>query len=297
MSERTRAARTARVFWSAAGERSVHERYAALLRGWPEPAEQRRVPTGEGETFVLAGGPVGAAAVVLLHGAMTTSAMWQRSFAAWAERYRVYAVDLIGEPGVSAPSRPPLDSDRHACWLDDVLRALAIERAALVGASLGGFIALDYALRRPHRVAAVALLAPAGVGRIRPAFLLRAGPLLFLGPWGHRKALGYDTALCDAEKQSAAGRELLDFLDLTRRHYVARTSAWPTFADARLRTIAIPVLAMLGGRDAVLDSAETRRRLTSCVRRSRVVWLPDAGHGLVDPTAHVLAFLDGVSGD
>ncbi len=281
----------AKVFWSADGERLVHERYAALLRGWPKAPEQLEVPTVEGRTFVLAGGPSEARPLVLLHGGMTTSAMWQRSFAAWAAQFRVYAVDLIGEPGFSAPSRPPLASDRHACWLDDVLRALAVERAAFVGASLGGFIALDYAIRRPHRASALVLLAPAGVGRIRPAFMLKAGPLLFLGPWGHRKALGYDMGLSAPEKESAEGREFLRFLALAREHYVARMSPWPTFDDAHLRSLDMPVLAMVGARDAVFDSEETRRRLTTCVPQSRVAWLPDAGHGLVDPTAAVLEFL------
>ncbi len=66
-------------------------------------------------------------------------------------------------------------------WLDDVLDGLKLERAALVGVSLGGALALDYAVRRPERVDRLALLAPSGIGRQRPGFLVKAILLQLLG--------------------------------------------------------------------------------------------------------------------
>ncbi|MCM2524433.1 alpha/beta hydrolase [Stenotrophomonas maltophilia] len=80
----------------------------------------------------------------------------------WSEYYRVHAVDIIGEPGLSEGTQPALDSDAHAQWLDDVLDALGVESAAFVGLSFGGFLALDYALRRPARVNALVLVSPLG---------------------------------------------------------------------------------------------------------------------------------------
>jgi hypothetical protein len=47
--------------------------------------------------------------------------MWMADVAAWAAHFRVYAIDMIGEPGLSARSRPPLHSEAHALWLDDVM--------------------------------------------------------------------------------------------------------------------------------------------------------------------------------
>jgi pimeloyl-ACP methyl ester carboxylesterase len=80
---------------------------------------------------------------------------------------------MIGEPGLSAPSRPRLASDAYALWLDDVLHELGVARASLVGVSLGGWLALDYATRRPERVERLALLCPGGVGKQRASFLAR----------------------------------------------------------------------------------------------------------------------------
>lgn len=94
----------------------------------------------------------GAPPLVLLHGGIMNSAMWMGDVRAWAEHFRVYAVDVIGEAGLSAPSRPPLNSDAHALWMDGVLEGLRLERVSLVGVSLGGWLALDYATRKPERV-------------------------------------------------------------------------------------------------------------------------------------------------
>jgi len=73
---------------------------------------------------------------VLRQGSGANAAMWMRDIASWAEGHRVYAVDVIGEPGFSAPSRPALASDAYALWLDDVLHALGLGRASCVGVSL-----------------------------------------------------------------------------------------------------------------------------------------------------------------
>ena len=90
--------------------------------------EQLVVSTCQGDTFVVASGDRTAPPVVLLHGSGTNSASWMRDVAAWAQRHRVYAIDMIGEPGLSAPSRPPLASSAYAEWLDDVWARLGSRR-------------------------------------------------------------------------------------------------------------------------------------------------------------------------
>ena len=97
---------------------------------------------------------------MLLHGTLSNAASWMFDAERWSEYYRVHAVDIIGEPGLSEGTQPALDSDAHAQWLDDVLDALGVECAAFVGLSFGGFTALDYALRRPARVNALVWSAP-----------------------------------------------------------------------------------------------------------------------------------------
>jgi pimeloyl-ACP methyl ester carboxylesterase len=58
-----------------------------------------------------------------------------------------------------------------------------------------------------------------------------------------------------------------------------------------LRAVTVPVLAIVGGKDALFDSAQVKQRLEACMPRVQVHYLPEAGHGLVDSTLPVLEFL------
>ena len=158
-----------------------------MLTHWPVANRQFTVPTKQGETFVIACGDESAAPVVLLHGALANSATWMEDVLLWAHRFRVFAIDVIGEPGLSAPSRPPLSSEAYVSWLDDVMSALSLEHASYVGMSLGGWLALDYATRRPERVDRMVLVCPGGVGRQKIGVLFKIAVFNLFGPWGKRR--------------------------------------------------------------------------------------------------------------
>jgi pimeloyl-ACP methyl ester carboxylesterase len=279
-----------RIYKSPEGERAVHERYLAILKHWPVPNQQLRVPTREGETFVVACGDENAAPLVLLHGGMTNSAMWMGDVAAWAERFRIYAVDVIGEAGLSAPSRPPLASDAYALWLDDVMQALSLTRVSLVGVSLGGWLALDYATRRPERVESVVVLCPGGVGRQKLSIVFKIVPLRMLGAWGKRKASELVLGRAPANP-SPALRYFMDFMSLIHNTLRPRMVKLPIFSDHALQRLTMPVMAILGGKDVLLSSAKTRERLKRNVPHVEIRFDPEAGHFIPLQTAPILEFL------
>ncbi|MFD3686680.1 alpha/beta fold hydrolase [Nocardiopsis sp. NPDC058631] len=276
------------IYKSEAGADELRRRYQEELRTWPVPADHLQVPTREGETFVLASGPPDAPPVVLLHGAGANATMWREDAAAWAQHLRTYAVDLVGEPGLSAPSRPPLDSDAYVRWLDEVLDGLGLADTALVGISLGGWMALEYATHRPERVRRLALLCPGGVGAQKVGWLFKALLLRPFGRWGTRRsaqvATGLDTPLSGP---------VLDHLALTFAQFRPRTERLPVFSDEALRRLAMPVRVTVGESDAMFDSAQTADRIRRCVPHASVEVLPGVGHAILDQTGPVLAFLRG----
>ncbi len=277
------------IFKTEAGREAVYARYRQFLARWPVANEQIRLPTREGETFVVASGSADAPVVVALHGAQSNALTWMADVAVWARRFRVYAVDVIGDVGLSAPSRPPLEGEGYALWLDDVLNGLGVDRAALGGMSLGGFIALDYAIRRPERVSALALLCPAGIGR-QKNLLAKAFPLLFLGAWGQRKLR--EMVFGPAPKEaSPAARAFGDFFAMIHANTIPRRVQIPLASDAALRGLRMPVMAVAGGRDALIDSAGTKRRLEQHVSGAEVTFLPEAYHLLPSQTGEVMDFL------
>ena len=268
---------------------AVRALYRHVLDGWPLPKEELRLQTREGETFVLAFGKPDAPALVLLHGAQSNAAVWRFDVASWAQAFRVYAVDMIGEPGFSAPSRPPLDSDAHALWLDDVMRGLGLSKASFVGVSLGGWLALDYANRRPEAVERLALVCPAGIGR-QKNLLLKVAPLLLLGPWGARKIREMVFGRASGEAPPAA-RPLIELMGLIGRTIRPRVVGIPRLTDAELARLRAPLWVVVGGRDVLIDSEDTRRRLARWAPRAQVVFLPEARHLILGQAPAILAFL------
>jgi len=278
------------IYRSDAGAHAVEDHYRALLRAWPVPSEQLRVPTHAGETFVVACGPRDAPPVLLLHGSAVNSAMWMADAAVWSQQLRLYAVDLPGEPGLSAPARLDLASDAHARWLDDVVAGLGVERPSIVGISLGGWLAIDYATRRPGRVDQLALLCPSGIGRQKWAAALASLALLPFGRRGKLAALKLvlGPASFAATPDAMARGELVLVI---HAHFRPRRERLPIFDDAALSRLTAPMFVTVGGRDRLLDSAATRRRLERCAPHATIRFLAEAGHLLPSQTQPILDFL------
>lgn len=277
------------IWKTAAGREAVRERYGKFLAYWPG-GEQLRLPTRHGETFVMASGPTDAPAVVLLHGSASNAASWLADVGLWGQHLRLYAVDILGEPGFTAESRPTLTSGAYPGWLDDVMAGLGLSKASFVGLSLGGWIATDYAIRRPERVERLVLLAPGGIGRFKN-ILIWALPLLLLGEWGRARMMARIGVPRPAADAPAPVKAFGDFIQLTFQHFIPRREKLPHLPDEGLKRLTMPVLAVLGAKDALIDSPSTRARLEANLPDLQVRWLEDAGHFLPRQTEPVLAFL------
>ena len=265
---------------------AIHERYRALLRLWPVASEHLTVPTRLGETFVVASGPAGAPPLVLLHGSGATSAMWLGDVSSYVESHRVYAVDIPGEPGLSAPARPPMASSAYSDWLGEVLDALGVKQARLLGISLGGWLAADFATRHPDRVERLALISPSGIGKQKLGIALLTLFLLPLGRPGRKLSLRLVLG-------TTPPPAMTEFVLFIHKHFRARRETVPVLSDEALATLTMPLLAIVGGRDALLDSAETQARLERHAPAATVVLLPSAGHLLPSQADRISRFLAG----
>jgi pimeloyl-ACP methyl ester carboxylesterase len=114
-------------------------------------------------------------ALLLLHGITNSSETWERVAPRLAEHFTLIAPDLLGH-GQSATPRGDYSLGAHASGVRDVLTALGIERATVVGHSLGGGIAMQFAYQFPERCERLVLVSSGGLGReVHP--LLRAASL------------------------------------------------------------------------------------------------------------------------
>jgi len=101
--------------------------------------------------------------VVLIHGMLNSSSHWQAVALNLARDYTVLAPDLIGH-GDSAAPRGDYSLGAHAASIRDLAAAIGIERATIVGHSLGGGVAMQFFYQFPQRVERLVLISSGGLG-------------------------------------------------------------------------------------------------------------------------------------
>src|SRR5438132_2650424 len=122
--------------------------------------------------------------VVLLHGMVNSSRHWEAVALRLAADYTVIAPDLIGH-GDSATPRGDYSLGAHAASIRDLLAVLGIDRATIVGHSLGGGVAMQFFYQFPQRTERLVLVSSGGLGRevsplLRTAALPGASALVSL---------------------------------------------------------------------------------------------------------------------
>ena len=242
------------------------------------PTVQDRLPVGD--SFLHHESAGAGRPLVFLHGGQMDSRMWDDTFAAFARSTRVVRYDVRGY-GRSGPVAAPYASheDLHA-----LLEALELDGVVLVGSSLGGRIAIDYALDHPERVAGLVLAAPGVTGWDW------SGPdHAFFEPIAAAAAAS-DTEraveLWLASPYMSPAMERADLAPRLRELARANERAWtlPPVEHRReppavseLARLHVPTLLLIGGRD-VPDLLRIADHLETELPRMRRVDLPDVGH-------------------
>ncbi len=222
--------------------------------------------------------------IVFVHGACNDHSVWALQSRYFAHHgNNVFAVDT--------PGHGRSDGEAHASvagladWLTALLDALKLERAALVGHSLGALAALDLAARRPDRVSHLALLAPSAPMPVADALLDAAkandhAAFELITAWTFSPAhqlggseqpgiwmRGSALRLMERSQPGALYRDLLACRD---------------YADGVTAAglVRCPALVIIGGRDLMAPPANAAR-LIEALADKRVVTMPDCGHSLM----------------
>jgi pimeloyl-ACP methyl ester carboxylesterase len=223
-------------------------------------------------------------AVLLLHGAGMDHTVWQlpARWLAW-HGHSVLAVDLPGHGRSEGPALAGIPE--MAQWLGRLMEAAGIERAAIVGHSMGGAIALEAAAALPERVTRIALLGTAAAIPVNPALLdaAREAPeraYAMMTTWAHSPA-------------AKMGGHPVPGLWMTGGSYalfarnapgvlhagLAACAAWTSGAAAAAR-VRCPALVILADND-IMTPARNGAELARLIPGARSVTFHDCGHMLV----------------
>jgi pimeloyl-ACP methyl ester carboxylesterase len=254
-----------------------------------------RTPSvGRISTLTMGAGPD----VLLLHGlGGAKSSFFDTAAALSRSGYRVHAIDFPGFGGSSKPATAPY----HARWLADTvvgtMDELGIDRAHLVGNSMGGRVALEVGMRHPERVHALALLCPA-VAFIKRGFhpvVRLARPELGLLPHRFTRSMvagqfwsmfhdpdAVDPAVADVavdefQRLYASAGARIAFLCAARNIYLDKPYGKNGFYS-RLGELRAPALFVWGSHDPLIPAA---------FKRHVARWLPAAEHIVLEGCGHV----------
>ena len=223
-------------------------------------------------------------ALLLVHAGIADSRMWDPQVAEFARSFRVLRPDLRGYGETGKPAEPYAHYDD----LRRLLAHLGVERAAVVGASMGGAAALDLCLEHPRLVGALVLVCSA------------LGGCELEDPWLEEKANAADAAFESGDREKAARIEMETWLagpgrslddvdqDVVRRLADMLLRSYALDADAeereltpaaasRLGEIRVPTLVMVGAGD-VADMRRIADRLASGIQGARKVVVESTAH-------------------
>jgi pimeloyl-ACP methyl ester carboxylesterase len=253
--------------------------------------------------------------VVLIHGMVNSSLHWESVATRLARDHTVIAPDLIGH-GDSATPRGDYSLGAHAAVIRDLLAVIGVDRATVVGHSLGGGVAMQFFYQFPQRVERLALVSSGGLGRdvsplLRGAALpgasaglwLVAHPRLVEGLWAagasmRERGVGrgvYLQAIARALRPLGRPGARTAFLQTLRA--VIDVHGQRVSARDRLYLLrGFPTLIVWGERDHTIP-IEHGRWMHGAVPGSRFVTLPRAAHfpHLEDPEGLADALAEFVS--
>ncbi|MGI5417908.1 alpha/beta fold hydrolase [Actinomadura luteofluorescens] len=266
-------------FKSPDAERRFRTIYAEGMRLLPSPVETHDVRTAFGEVRAYRFGSAPGLPLVLLHGANGTTVSWEPNIEPLARRRTVFSIDLLGEPGASTQTTPIRSADDQATWLDQTLEGLGLARAHLAGVSMGGWTACNLAVRRPERVASATLLDPINtLARMPLGLILRTIPTLV--PGLSRRATPHFLRYIDGQGADPLADPVGRVIDAAMRGSRKATPQPALFEDAQLRSLSMPILAIVAGRSVIHEPTTARDRAQRLIPHVRAELWPDATHAI-----------------
>ena len=257
------------------------------------------VQTSFGETSVLAlnHDRPDLDPLVILPGARTFGMYWDLNdnLKPLKDNYRLYLVDVIGQPGLSSGNSPGVKTGEFGMWVSEVLDGLGLEKANIAGASFGGQLAIKLANAAPERIMKMVLLNPIGFSYISFAPTSMFYNLLpIIWPTVKNVARFVDhIVLAGGEELPAERREMLiEIILQTLQKFNFNADLPYKMPDSELTGWSVPTWLILGDRDALIPHQNTITRARALTRDLRDVHiLQNTGHGieLSKPAMELLA--------
>ncbi len=200
------------------------------------------------------------------------------------ENYWIYLLDVVGQPSLSAPACPVLNSNDYGIWLDEVCVRIGFRLGIVVGASFGGLPIFKLAAVAPERISKAFLCNPVGLSYIslRPASLYHT-PLPVYRPT-RRDVESFLRKMVFTplhQPQGPLSDRLVDYVELSVRDFEINGDYPTRPSDNEISALTAESHPIVGRDDALIPQCRTVKRARSLLSDLRsVTVLPGVGHGI-----------------
>ncbi len=200
------------------------------------------------------------------------------------DNYRIYLLDVLGQPGLShteAPKVRPLD---YGLWLQEVIETLGLSSVNIAGVSFGGFLIFKLAQVNNSLIKRAFVCNPVGLKMIRytwPILFYNAKPYVIRNRASLSEFLDKiiinDPSLLEGEQREA----IVDFLENTIRYDKLKTQYPYRFGNKELRALEAETHFILDAEDTFIDQVATEKRARKILPNLKGVHhISNIGHGL-----------------
>lgn len=267
-------------FRSEADRQAYLKAYERAMQDLPAPARSEVVATSFGtvQTYLFDSGSAPTREpILLLPGRSSGTPVWEANLKSLLAQGPVYALDLLGEPGLSTQTEPITSQADQAAWLAEVIRALPEERVHVMGVSIGGWTAANLACHAPELVASLILVDPVLVfGNLSLKVILRTIPIALPGaPKSWRDSFASWTAN-DAPVEDVPVAEMIE----AGFRYKLGVPTPRRIPETAIRSWQVPVLAVIAGQSRMHDGPACAARARELLPTATVQCYETASHAI-----------------
>jgi pimeloyl-ACP methyl ester carboxylesterase len=274
----------ASLFESPEAEEAYFALYDKVLSLWPVDHESLDVPTRFGITHVNVAGSSANNPLFLFPGFGSNSTMYWPNIASLASQCRVYAIDTVGQPGRSIPMDTLTPSNCDS-WIDEIVSSLGVQAPHVMGLSLGAWLSLHYAINRPGKTQKVILVDPAATFVPMSRSFIMHSIIPFMIRPTRKGLIRFFHWLTPNYSVNPDYAQMMIEGTLNTRQPPLR--AVPFF-DAELRSLANPVLLVVGDQSRIYDPRKVIERATKYVANIQTEIIPNGSHALTMQDAEVV---------
>ena len=266
------------IIQTSASNAAYFKAYDKTLDLWNVSYKELYIPTSNGVAHVIVSGPRNAEPIVLFHGMNASSTMWYPNIESISDEHRVFAIDFMLEPGKSYLFNDIENVENINDWYNEVFFALGLQSFHLIGASRGGWLAVNFALNNQEKIKSLILLSPAQTFTwIRPSIdLLKNIGTVFSSK---QKQIAQSLRTLSSDVSNISDVYLKQYeLGLEKDSNNKFMMSMRPFATKELKSLQMPILVLTGD-DDIINNKKTIE-IANMLPKGKGEIIVNAGHFL-----------------